>query len=139
MRFAKRLFLLILFFPAVKTLEAQHYCIAGRVSETPLYSSSQVKCDTGVIYGYAYNPFHNSIEALKMDIYYPDMSLDTMTKRPLIVSMHGGGFSVGSRTVNAGFCEEFALRGYVSATIDYRLYSSCSGNICSCPQDTLVM
>ena len=82
---------------------------------------------TGVVYGTA--PFLNSlyidesnttVHDLVMDIYQPQN--DTVTKRPLIVFAHSGGFETGSRTVDdmVALCDTFARKGYVTATIDYR-------------------
>ena len=47
---------------------------------------------------------------------------DTETNRPTIVFAHGGGFSTGSKSVDdmKAFCDTFALKGYVTVTIDYR-------------------
>ncbi len=60
-------------------------------------------------------------EDLKLDIYQPVG--DTMNARPLIIFMHGGGFSGGTRT-NKGeviFAESAARKGYVAVQISYRL------------------
>ncbi len=58
---------------------------------------------------------------MNLDIYYPEF--DTNPSRPLLVAVHGGGFLGGSK--NAGgivkLCKEFAKRGYVTASISYRL------------------
>ena len=62
--------------------------------------------------------------AQQMDIYQPVG--DTVTKRPLIVLAHGGSFVGGDRTADVTvvrLCRLFAQRGYVTASIDYRLAS----------------
>ncbi len=55
------------------------------------------------------------------DIYEP--SGDSSLQRPLIIWLHGGGFTFGSK--NAPdiqlWCEDFAKRGYVCVAINYRL------------------
>ncbi len=58
---------------------------------------------------------------LKLDIYEPDG--DTAAYRPLIVWVHGGSFVGGSKVDNdvVGLCQRFAKRGYVCASIEYRL------------------
>lgn len=65
--------------------------------------------------------FNGDTVDLKLDIYYPEF--DTNTSRPLLIAVHGGGFLGGSK--NAGqivtLCKEFAKRGYVTASISYRL------------------
>ena len=60
----------------------------------------------------------------EMDIYTPDG--DTETNRPLILYMHGGSFTGGSKEQIdcVHFCESFAKRGYVTASVNYRLASN---------------
>ncbi|HJM16301.1 MAG TPA: alpha/beta hydrolase [Flavobacteriales bacterium] len=60
----------------------------------------------------------------KMDIYTPDG--DTEVNRPLILFMHGGSFTGGSKELIdcVDFCESFAKRGYVTASVNYRLASN---------------
>ena len=57
---------------------------------------------------------------LLMDVYEP---VDAPAGRPLMVFIHGGGFFGGTRKGGAGenFGEYFAARGFVVASIDYRL------------------
>jgi hypothetical protein len=55
-----------------------------------------------------------------MDIYQPPSS-DTVKNRPFIVWMHGGQFMKGNRSGMKTYAIEFARRGYVSASISYRL------------------
>ncbi|MBK7028002.1 MAG: T9SS type A sorting domain-containing protein [Bacteroidales bacterium] len=82
---------------------------------------------TGIIYGAA--PFLNypyineaatTVQNLVMDLYQPQN--DTLTSRPAIIFAHPGGFVSGNRTVEdmVAFCDTFARKGYVTATIDYR-------------------
>ncbi|MBK9272164.1 MAG: T9SS type A sorting domain-containing protein [Saprospiraceae bacterium] len=56
---------------------------------------------------------------LFIDIYYPVGSAEH--KRPLVMFAFGGGFIGGKRQDMAILCEEFAKRGFVAATIDYRI------------------
>ncbi len=55
---------------------------------------------------------------LKLDVYAP--ASDTVTKRPVLIFVHGGGFVSGSKT-GGGVAPDFARRGYVGVSIDYRL------------------
>ena len=73
-----------------------------------------------IAYGSAMNIKGNP-ETLLMDLIFPQG--DTMKKRPLVVFIHGGGFQNNSRkgSYSAMVCQGFAKRGYVTATIDYRL------------------
>tara|TARA_Y100001954_G_C15724853_1_gene560197 strand:- start:36 stop:1019 length:984 start_codon:yes stop_codon:yes gene_type:complete len=59
-----------------------------------------------------------------MDIYTPDG--DNCINRPLIILAHGGSFIGGSKTnpTMVDLCETFAKRGYVAASINYRLATS---------------
>jgi len=56
-----------------------------------------------------------------LDIYEP--AGDSLTGRPLIVLMHGGGFKFGSKNISRMriWGKHFAKKGYVCATINYRL------------------
>ena len=59
--------------------------------------------------------------AHEMDIYTPDG--DTEINRPVILYMHGGSFYAGDKTMTdcVDFCESMAKRGYVTASLNYRL------------------
>ncbi len=59
--------------------------------------------------------------SLKMDIYMP--KTDELAKRPLIMFIHGGAFYIGDKEVETmvEMCKYFAKRGYVCASINYRL------------------
>lgn len=64
-----------------------------------------------------------TLENLFLDIYRPDG--DTARSRPLFVFVHGGGFSGGTKIDGdiAYLCMTFAKKGYVTASIGYRLES----------------
>lgn len=62
---------------------------------------------------------------LHMDIYQPPLA-DTIKNRPVIVWIHGGNFTSGNREQMQLHAEEFAQRGYVAASIDYRKLRSIS-------------
>ncbi|MDB4106920.1 T9SS type A sorting domain-containing protein [Bacteroidia bacterium] len=57
---------------------------------------------------------------LFLDVYEPEG--DEVTNRPVVVLAFGGSFVSGSRTDLALACQTFAQKGYVTVTIDYRLY-----------------
>ena len=62
--------------------------------------------------------------SLYLDVYQP--TGDTNTSRPAIVWIHGGGFRTGSSRTQSyivTYATEFAKRGYVCFSIDYRLRS----------------
>ncbi len=114
-------FFLLLIFSA----SSQNYCIKNRFSSTPLFSDSQIEKDTNVVFAVAKHWNSNVMDSLRMDVYYPSDAIETLPKRPLIVFAFGGGFLDGSRTDFTYFCKEFAKRGYVAATIDYRVGWNC--------------
>lgn len=60
-------------------------------------------------------------ENLNIDVYLP--WLDSETERPLILYVHGGGFSGGQRDDpgSVQFCQKLAAHGYVAASMSYRL------------------
>lgn len=64
---------------------------------------------------------HKKDVELSMDIYRPIE--DSVTKRPLIVLLHGGAFYIGDKGDFAisDWCEHFAKAGYVAASINYRM------------------
>jgi pectinesterase len=55
---------------------------------------------------------------LEMDVYRPK---GTWGELPAIVCIHGGGWAKGNRTSHAKIAQALANRGYVAATISYRL------------------
>jgi dienelactone hydrolase len=66
--------------------------------------------------------------ALRLDLYRP--TGDTETKRPVLIWVHGGGYSGGDKAsgVATDIAPAFARLGYVVASINYRLISSgCGG------------
>jgi len=58
--------------------------------------------------------------ALFLDLYEPDTTA-TGWKRPIMIAIHGGGFLFGDKSEMTSLCREFAARGYVCASINYRL------------------
>lgn len=71
-------------------------------------------------YGIAQN-YLNESDTLKLDIYKP--AGNTATNRPLLVLVHGGAWVGGdkSETSLIQTAQEFVKRGYVVATVNYRL------------------
>lgn len=64
-------------------------------------------------------PYNNT--DLYMDVYEPIG--DAQTKRPLMIWVHPGGFLAGDKSADdmVALCDSFARRGYVTASIGYRL------------------
>src|SRR5476651_177215 len=82
--------------------------------------------DIGIDKDQSYNPdAPNELKkAYLFDLYQPKGDEST-TARPLIIWMHGGGFKYGSKTSKGVkvWSKSFAQRGYVCASINYRLGS----------------
>ncbi|MDG1657959.1 MAG: T9SS type A sorting domain-containing protein [Crocinitomicaceae bacterium] len=92
-------------------------CDAGRYS-TSIFANVNVTSDLN----YGQNSgFTGANTQLDLDVYEP--TGDTETKRPLIIWAHGGSFIGGIKTDAdvVALSNEFAKKGYVCASIDYRL------------------
>ncbi len=74
-------------------------------------------------------------DTLQLDVYQPKK--DTILNRPLLVVVHGGGFSIGKRDnpLEREFCAQMAHRGYVVASISYRLTRRGKSFGCDCPAE----
>lgn len=81
---------------------------------------STVTVDSGLTYGTAVSQAGAPV-TLRLDLYRP--SGDTVTARPTIVWVHGGGFRAGTRTSSeiVDQARTFAKKGYVTVSISYRL------------------
>lgn len=77
-----------------------------------------VSVESGVLYGTAPR-FDGGTDSLRMNIYKPVG--DGVAQRPLFVAVHGGAFLGGHRNDMNELCQWYAERGYVAATISYRL------------------
>jgi acetyl esterase/lipase len=99
--------------------------IYGQRYLKPVFSSTTIT--KNIVYGNALTYKHIN-KILKLDVYEP--AGDIVTKRPLIIYMHGGGFTDTNQTKSfphiAMMCDSFARRGYVMASLDYRLDTSIS-------------
>lgn len=89
----------------------------------PVFENTTVK---------TYNYALRNKDTLKLDVYEPVN--DSLNKRPLAVLVHAGGFTSGERDNNSivYMAENIAKKGYVVASIDYRLYKARAWN-CSLP------
>ncbi len=88
--------------------------------QTDIFTNVDV---TTIQYGSNVNLIGNTIN-LMMDIYTPQG--DTETNRPVVLLAHGGSFIGGSKTDPdvVFMATELAKKGYVCASIDYRLATS---------------
>ncbi|MEO8087552.1 MAG: T9SS type A sorting domain-containing protein [Bacteroidota bacterium] len=120
-------FILIFLFTGKIYSQAPAYCSTNRFTDVALFDSSDIRTDTDIIYAVSKNYFTGVNDTLRMNVFYPDTIIDTMSARPFILLIHGGAFISGSLHEMEYQCMEFARRGFVTATISYRLGWNCSG------------
>lgn len=121
----KKLFAAVCFFILSLGVFSQ-ICSSPRFTETIVYSPADIYVDSNVVYGSAIN-WVGANETLSLNMAFPKLSVDTMQKRPLVFLIHGGGFVGGHKRDLNYEVLQFARRGFVSVTIDYRLGRDCSG------------
>ena len=63
--------------------------------------------------------YNHTVANLQMNIWKPIG--DNNTSRPIILWIHGGGFFTGNKNDMDVIAQAYAERGYVSATMSYRL------------------
>ncbi|GGG65785.1 prolyl oligopeptidase family serine peptidase [Paenibacillus radicis (ex Gao et al. 2016)] len=78
----------------------------------------EVKLHKELVYANKLN-YQGKEEALALDLYEPVQKGNSA--RPLIVFIHGGGFNSGDKRDAKAIATEWASRGYVVASINYRL------------------
>ncbi len=120
--------LLCCFLIANTVLSAQDY----RYTNTQF---STVVTTTDVLYGtapaldapYTVESSTTTVDLL-LDLYLPVG--DTHTNRPVLIFIHGGAFTVGNKTHDdmVAFCNYYAKKGYVTASISYRKGFNVAGN-----------
>ena len=89
------------------------------------YSADVFTGTTLTTVGYGSMVFGSIPQVLQMDIVQPQN--DTLKLRPLIIWAYGGGFINGAKEDMRPFCQLYSLKGYVTASINYRLYSFANG------------
>ena len=96
---------------------AQSPCATGRYA-TDVFTNYTTTSD--IVYGQN-TSWNGASTTLKLDVYQP--TGDAETNRPLVILVHGGSFIGGSKTDGdvVTMCQKFAKKGYVTASIDYRL------------------
>ena len=83
----------------------------------------EVNIETGIPYSSAIKEGETSPTTLYLDFYEPEG--DTLSARPLVITVFGGAFVAGSRDYAdmVEYCTRLAKHGYAAASIDYRLIS----------------
>ena len=98
-----------------------------------VFTNSSLSITPNVHYGSNYSVLTGIPDSigLMMDVYMPDPAVDTVSNRPLIIYVHTGNFlpivvsgsSLGQKIDSSAvsLCKSWAKRGFVAASIDYRL------------------
>lgn len=105
------------------TLFALLFLFFGKnTSAQPFIDSAFSIQKTELVYGSAVD-FAGSNRELKLDLAVPVGDNPPVCGRPLFIAIHGGAFIGGTRkdAVEQFWLEDFAERGYVAASIEYRL------------------
>lgn len=128
-------FLLLIAFSFTCEAQSSVYCMNGRFAENDYYAPIAIDSQLNIQYGFNTN-ISGAIDTLHFDMYYPNTLIDPLAKRPVVMMVHGGGFVNGNKTDLTHYCRQLARRGYVAATINYRLGwnsigagTACTGNI----------
>ncbi|MBI3136274.1 MAG: carboxylesterase family protein [Bacteroidetes bacterium] len=116
----QKTFLAIVFLFTSQLVSAQYCTGDNRFTEQEYFTDAQLDSMKFVVYRTATN-WNNVDEDLQFNVYFPKNSIDPLPMRPFILLIHGGGFTSGSKIDLNDDCIEFAKRGFVAATIDYRL------------------
>ncbi|MEM7039300.1 MAG: alpha/beta hydrolase fold domain-containing protein, partial [Bacteroidota bacterium] len=71
-------------------------------------------------YGQALD-YQGNMQTLLLDGFIPKSNLDSLSLRPIVVMIHGGGFVSGSKESRRQECVALAQRGFAAFSINYRL------------------
>lgn len=94
--------------------------VGGSGGPNPPEDTKGLKVFSNVIYGSNVN-YTGQQESLAMDFYVPETAISSGDKLPFILFVHGGGFVRGDKTADNDFVVKMAKKGYVVASINYRL------------------
>jgi dienelactone hydrolase len=97
--------------------------LAGAIGDPFLARTFEVRVTKDVAYRRA--PVRQPVEGrkeLQLDLYEPE-GTDTLRLKPGFITIHGGGLRRGDKATEnmTQLCEEMAARGFVCASINYRL------------------
>lgn len=106
-------FILFLFCGGLKKAFAQSCCGTHLNAQFNQYSVS----DT--VYAYDQRNFDGTLSDLSVRIW--NASDNDCQSKPLLLCIHGGGFTTGYSSLMDSICKSFASRGYLAASIQYRL------------------
>ncbi|MBK7959554.1 MAG: carboxylesterase family protein [Bacteroidetes bacterium] len=108
----KILLLTISLFTIIGNASAQYCTSNKRYTDVQFFDSSQISIGANIQYGIAQD-FQGNPDTLRLDLYYPNLTIDTSSKCPFILLFHGGGFSSGDKQSGdiRDLCIHLAMRG----------------------------
>lgn len=112
----------VTFFVLIVKLNGQYCTNDSRYTEVQYFDSTEISIGANIQFGTALDHLGNPY-ILRMDLYYPNLTIDPAPKRPFVMLFHGGGFSSGDKQSGdiKDLCIHMAMRGFVCATVNYRL------------------
>lgn len=113
---------LILTFLFIEKSMAQYCTNDQRFTDAATFKNTEISTVQNVNYGIAQD-YQGKPDSLFLDLYFPNLAIDTSAKRPFIMLFHGGGFSSGDKREGdiRDLCIHLAMRGFVCASVNYRL------------------
>lgn len=121
----KRFTFFALFSFSIFSSSAQYCSNDNRFTNNPVFGDAEIVSNYSVQYGSAID-WQGNTQILDLDVHYPDLAIDTLAKRPFILMIHGGGLLIGDKSNFTNVCKELAKRGFVTASINYRLGYDCT-------------
>jgi predicted esterase len=120
-------YLFVIIALSFNAISQSNYCTNdNNFTNIPLYKNNY-SSNLDVVYD-IYTNENNKKKKLMLDLYYPNNS--PFIEKPLVMLIHGGGFSSNDRKKLTDVAIQFAESGYVAATIDYRLTQhNCDQNL----------
>jgi len=102
------------------------FSLSHTIAQNPGCDGSRYKDDvfttvkkTTIQYASNTNQINEQVP-LSMDVFEPEG--DVISARPVIILAHGGSFVFGDKSAMEDYCRLLAKKGYVTASIQYRLY-----------------
>ncbi len=92
-----------------------------KFSKEAFFDAKEIAVYENRTYSSVTNHFTKKTETLGLDVYAPNPKRRGNIKFPLIVFAHGGAFQGGDKKVFQKTCFELSKRGFVAATINYRV------------------
>ena len=133
----KNVKLLMVFFSVALSILLINGC--SKNSTTPIVPPTPAPGPGTILHNVVYGKNINvdgQMETLDMDIYFPP-NMQAGKKYPLVMHMHGGGYSIGTKDNSAAKMLLLADSGFISTTINYRLGWDNGPGVCAGDMESL--